>query len=201
MIFFALSIVPAAFLTGVLHPRLSRPVLGRAIALTLAALMLVWSGTTVAGTARMLTRYPPLGSFLCPAVEPYDRVMYFSMSAMVQYAPLRLRREMIGRWTVYVELPELLALTDPDERERRVAALADSVRATIERERPELLVFSPQPQALPEGTNLHDLLLQMGAIPSSGYRPVTPRALGATDSLAEAWTFYVRDDLRIKGRG
>lgn len=192
MPFFALTVVPAAFLVGVSLPRLARPVLGR----VLAALMLVWSGTTVAGTARMLTRYPPLGSFLCPVVEPFDRVMYFSMSVMVQYPPLKLRREMIGRWTVYMDLPELLALPDSEERARRVTAFADAVRSTIERERPELLVFSPETQALPPGASLHDLLQRLDALPLAGYRSVSARTLGATAPWADEWILYVRADPR-----
>jgi len=196
MPFFALTLVPAAFLAGAALTKLPRPGYRRVLAGTLATLLLVWAGATVAGTARMLTRYAPLGSFLCPIAKPYDRVMYFSMSVMVQYPPLHLRQEMVGPWTVFLDLPELLALPDPVERDRRVAAFAAEVRTTIDRERPELLVFSPQDQALPTGTTLHDLLLELEALSLTDYRPVSARAYGVDDPFIEGWILYQRVDAR-----
>ena len=68
------------------------------------------------------------------------------------------------------------------------------MRLTIDRERPELLVFSPYGQALPAGATLHGILERLGALPEQGYRPVSARALGATDPRADAWRFFVRSD-------
>ncbi len=196
MLFFALTVVSAAYCCGLFVARLQRQLVPRLVGGTFAAVLLVLSATTVAGTAKMLTRFPPLGSFLCPVVRHYDRVMYFSMSAMVQYPPLKLRQQMIGPWTVFVDLPELLALPDGEERERRLEGYAAKVRETIERERPELLVFSPEPQALPAGTTLHGLLQDIDALPLEAYRPVSAGALGGTDPWLDEWLFYQRADIK-----
>ena len=196
MPFFALTLVPAMHFAGVALGRWKQGTARRVLAAGLAAVLLVGAGATVAGTARMLTRYPPLGSFLCPIVEPYERVMYFSMSVMVQYPPLRLRQEMVGPWTVFLDLPELMALPDPAERDRRIAAFVEELRATIDNERPELLVFSPQGQALPAGATLHDVLADLGALPLAEYRPVSARAYGVEGRWIEGWKLYQRVDAR-----
>ena len=114
--------------------------------------------------------------------------------------PLRLRQEMVGPWTVFLDLPELLAIPDTEERDRRVSAFADEVRATIENEQPELLVFSPQDQALPAGSTLHGLLLDLGALSLTDYRPVSARAYGVDDRWVEGWKFYQRVDARPRER-
>ena len=69
---FALTVVPAAYFAGLAlglgEGRPARRAAGGALVLGL----MVWSVLGLPATARMLRSYPPLGSFLCPAVERYD---------------------------------------------------------------------------------------------------------------------------------
>ena len=191
MTFFAVSVVSAAFLiaaiVGSLRSLLSRRVLAGAS----VSVLLILTASTMAGTAKMLWRLPPIGHELTPLIAPYEKTMFFSMSVKTSYAPLLLRKPMVGPWTVFLDLPELLA--DPDEA-RRSAELTDfasSVNRVIDEQRPDLLVFSPERQAL-HGRDLHEVFGELGVIPRLGYIRVSDAELARISLRLVGWIVYRR---------
>jgi hypothetical protein len=186
---FGITLFAIAYLIGSWRApvALKRPAIPL-LALLVTALV---SLSTLFSAATMLQRYPPLGAFLVPAAERYERTMYFSMSVMVQYPPLLLDRPMLGPWTVLLDLPELIALPEEAERERSLSTYFGEVRDEIQLQRPQLLIFSPQAQALPAGVTLHQLFERYDGIPPGEFREVTAQALGVTSPLARGWRFYV----------
>ena len=186
---FGVTLFAIAYLIGSARAKidLKRPAIPL-LALLVTALV---SLSTLFSAATMLQRYPPLGAFLVPAAERYERTMYFSMSVMVQYPPLLLDRPMLGPWTVLLDLPELVALPDGVERERALLDYFGAIRDEVHQQRPQLLIFSPQAQALPAGVTLHQLIERYDGIPPGEYREVTAQALGVNSPLARGWRFYI----------
>ncbi len=192
MVYFGTTVTSIGLLLGTLVVRLPRP-RWRSVASALAiGLALVATASTLRGTLEMFQVLPPLGSELVPLIRSYPRVMFFSMSVTTTYAPMLLRKPPVGPWTVLVDLPEILALTDETERDRRLASYSKGMSRDIDRLLPDLLVFSPETSALPQATTLHGLFESFGVVPRTDFTRLSSDELRALDPRLADWCVYRR---------
>jgi hypothetical protein len=192
MTFFGLCVVAGALLLATALGAVERPLLRTAAAALAVLAALAVIGSTARSTVKMLRAYPPLHHYVTPLIEPYPRVMIFSMSVTPTYAPMLLRRDVVGPWLVFFDLPELLAIPDPVRRRRALESYAGRVEAVLEAGRPDLLVFSPNRQALPDDRSLHEIVLELGILPDAAYARVPARELRSIDRRLEVWPVYRR---------
>jgi hypothetical protein len=195
MVYFATTLVSAVLLLGSAVQTVGQRTWRRAMSGWVALALCLTVVSTVRDTGKMLRDYRPLGSELVELIAPYEKIMYFSMSVVTSYAPLLLGKHMVGPYTVFVDLPELLAIPDGTRRERVLNDYAGEVRRVIERERPELLVFSPERLALRDGVTMHGFLRDHGAIPQGSYRRLDAAELSRIDPRLAGWPVYRRVDL------
>ena len=77
-------------------------------------------------------------------------------------------------------------------RESALEEYAVQVRDVLETEDPDLLVFSPNRQAL-DGSSLYETLVGIEAITTEGYRRIPQGRLRAIDHRLDDWVVYERE--------
>lgn len=193
MLFFALVIVGGAFVFGRLAGGWRRGAWGRILAGVVAVLLVGVTGISMGSMKRMLADYGPLGYPVVPLIEGRERVMFFSMSVDYSFAPLHRRVRTVGPWSVHMVLPALLATEDEAERHAALDRYAARVSARIDETRPELLIFAPYTQALPEGVTLHGLMVDLGVLPREDYRRRPDLSVVSIHPGLAGWIVYERE--------
>jgi hypothetical protein len=162
---------------------------GRRVAIALVALLPVAAiARGLASMAELAAQRPPLVvRALAQALGPRGRLLLVSPTVEGAVFTFALRRdvEIVGPWTSNYTLPELLALEDPEARERAVRGYFEPLAERIRAERPDLVLFSPSTQALPRGRTLHDVIArELRLFPIPGYR--------MAGQTPDGWILYAR---------
>lgn len=172
--FQAVAYVFLLYLSQRIAERWSSPAWRRAATGVVVLLPLLLVGRSLFWMAELAAqRPPPVIRSLAQILGPRSRILLVSPTVEGVIFTYALRRdlEIVGPWTIHYTLPALVALEDPEERERAIRRYFAPLEARIRERRPDLVLFSPRTQGLPPELTLHHVIVdEYRLFPIPGYR-------------------------------